>query len=510
MESKQLILTHDLGTSCDKACLFTSNGDLVCEATQDYTIYYGGNGQAEQDPNDWWAAFVKTTREVLAKADVCADAITAISFSAQMNSLIAVDRQGNLVLDRAMTWMDRRGKAQADFVKEHYGISRFNRVCGSSVDMSIMFFTKLMWIRENMPEKYEKIYRVLGTKEYMVMRLTGIFGMVDYSQVACSGIYDVERQQYIEELVTLTGIAPELLGTIVPSTTIIGTVARQISKETGLSPKTQVVLGVGDGTAGFIGAGGMKKDTMIACFGTASWLSRLAPKIPESRDQFQLGYSYMDNGQYTLSLHSHATGAVTDWALKTLLKLDKASGYAVAEAMAEKSQPGASGVYLNPSFIGGNGSHPSLKMEGALLGLKLSTLPNDIARAIYEAPVLDLYECYKYFFVKEYLIPKEIYMIGGGGKSLLQRKILANVFDVPVCTHKPQIIQNAAAVGAFMTACIGIGLYKDYEEMSKLYSVEQTIEPDPRNVQDYVFHKENYCARSQFLANIYTQEKEEI
>lgn len=495
------ILAHDLGTSSNKTCLFAENGQIVAEETVPYPTYYGKNGEAEQYHEDWWKAVITGTRCVLERAGIPGGEVAALSLSAQMNSLVPVDQAGLPVFERCMTWMDMRGKPQADFVCREYGQWEYYNLCGSSVELPIMQFTKLMWLKEHRPEAFARIYKVLGVKEYIVQRLTGKFGRNDFSDAYSAGMMNIFTSQYDESFLELIGIPREILCDPVPSTEVIGTVSPQAASATGLSENTKVVLGCGDGTSCYIGAGGLLEDTMIAAFGTASWISMTADR-PMMEKGYQAGVTPLGDGRYAIRMHSHATGAVVDWAMENLLCLQGEGVYAEAEALAGASVPGAHGVFLNPSFLGGNACYPDIMMEGALLGLKLSTTREDIARAVYEAPILDLAVCNQYFR-KNGLVPKQIRMIGGGGKSLLQRQILADIFRVPVMVHKPEVIRNAGAIGAFMHAGIGIGIFHSFDEVYRLFDIGEVVEPAQERVEKYRVVTERYQEISDAISAMY-------
>lgn len=282
------ILAHDLGTSSNKACLFNERGQVVAEETVNYTTYYGKNGEAEQAHEDWWNAVVIGTRRVLERAGVSGAAVAAVGLSAQMNSLVPVDRSGKPITERCMTWMDMRGKEQAAFVLEKFGQQNYYRLCGSSVELTIMQFTKLMWMKDHRPEEYARIYKVLGVKEYIVQRLTGRFGENDFSDAYAAGMMNINTSKYEKDFLALIGIPRKILCDPVPSTTVIGAVTPQAAAATGLSEETKVVLGCGDGISCYIGAGGLMKDTMIATFGTASWISMTAERAI-MEDGYQAG-----------------------------------------------------------------------------------------------------------------------------------------------------------------------------------------------------------------------------
>ena len=499
---KKCILTFDLGTSSNKICLFDMNGHILAEALQNYPTYFGDNGQAEQDCEDWWNSVVEGTHNVLAQCDKNDYSVEAISFSSQMNSLVPVDKEGKVLTERCMTWMDVRGIDEMRFIHDRYGQWEYYRLCGSSVELTIMQVTKLMWLQKHNPNAFEKIYKILGLKEYIAFRLTGQLGIIDYTEACADGMMNVFTRDYDTEFLNLIGIPSHILCRPVPSHYIIGTVLPTIAIDLGLSPETKVVIGSGDGISCYIGAGGMEPGNLLLMIGTSGWITVTTDKLI-AEDGWQVGITPLDNGRYSLSMHTHVTGAVTDWGIGKLLNINGKDAYSQAEVMANRSIPGAHGLLLNPSFIGGNACYPDINSRGALIGLSLDQSRDDIARAIYEASVLDLELC-SHFFQKHAIKCDRIVMIGGGAKSSLLQQITADVFDLPVEIHKPENVRNAGAIGAFIQAGLGLHRFGNYYEAYELFPRVETIEPIYHNVLAYQPVKERYKKASDMLSRLYS------
>lgn len=501
----QYIITYDLGTSSNKACLFRKDGWLAASSHRAYPVFYGTGGEAEQRPQDWWDSIRDTTKDVLQKAGVSPDKVEAVSFSAQVGALVLLDQNDMPLQDRVIIWMDTRSKAQAERIRKEYGLWRHYSRTGGCVDLVMMQISKLMWLQENMPELLAKTRKAIGVKEYIILRLCGQAGFSDEAHVSGSGLYNIFERRYDDSILDFTAIPRDILPEPLPPQTIIGTICPEAAGEIGLTVRTKVVLGLADGASSYLGAGGMREDVLIVNLGTASWLGMTVDGAPAMQQQYQVGIDRVDGQRYRLDVHSHAGGAVTNWGVEELLHLRGGEAYASLEYMARQSTPGANGLMLNPSFIGGNGCYYGIDMEGVIWGLKFETTQNDLARMIVEAPLFDLADCYEMFYKAHGYRPKEIRVAGGGSRNALSRQIIAALFQLPVTVPDDQILQNAGAIGAFMTACVALGYCSDYAEAGKLFQGGATEQPNPEDIPVYQQLLRKYHRFSAAMAQLYKE-----
>ncbi|MBQ9941500.1 MAG: xylulokinase, partial [Christensenellaceae bacterium] len=166
---KDYLVAHDLGTTGDKATLFSADGRMIRSITQSYPIYYGENGAVEQDPDEWWQVVCQTTGKLLEGEDK--SRVAAISFAGQMMGCTCVDEKGN-ALRRSIIWADTRSVEQADQLAESYGRDKFYYTTGFKLNPSYTV-TKFMWVKQYEPEIYKKTYKTLFCKDYIVLKLTG-------------------------------------------------------------------------------------------------------------------------------------------------------------------------------------------------------------------------------------------------------------------------------------------------------------------------------------------------
>ena len=175
--SRELILAHDFGTSGVKACIFDAEGNFLAEAYDTYKTEYPHEGYAEHNPNDWWEALKLSTKKVVAEAGVEAERIKAISFSSHGMGAIPIDRDGNLLVERAMIWSDARSTKEARYIVEKVGEREHYEMTGNSFDLSMYPAAKILWMRNNMPDVFAKTAKFIGPKEYLILRMTGVAGV---------------------------------------------------------------------------------------------------------------------------------------------------------------------------------------------------------------------------------------------------------------------------------------------------------------------------------------------
>ncbi|MFR5861076.1 MAG: FGGY family carbohydrate kinase, partial [Flavonifractor plautii] len=238
------ILAHDLGTSGNKATLFSDEGKMITSEVFRYDCHYFNTNWAEQDPEDFWKAICVTSRNLIDKARIDPGDIAAVSFSGQMMGCLCVDKQGN-PLRPSIIWADQRAQAQAAALGEQISLRDFYHIAGHRNSASYGL-QKLMWVRDNEPEVYAKTYKALNAKDFIVLRLTGKF-YTEPSDATSNACIDLNTLQWSDKIVNASGIDGDKLPEIVPSTTVAGEVTPWAAGQTGLKAGTPVVMGGGDG-----------------------------------------------------------------------------------------------------------------------------------------------------------------------------------------------------------------------------------------------------------------------
>ncbi len=244
------LLAHDLGTSGNKATLFTVDGMLVDSSVSGYnTRYYNGNW-AEQNPADWWEAVCSSTKNLV--KDIDAADICAVSFSGQMMGCLCLDKRGT-PLYNSIIWADMRAQKEEKALVEKVGAREFFHISGHRPGASYSL-AKYLWLRENAPDVYKNTYKILQAKDYMVYKLTGRF-YTDYSDATGTNAFDISSFDWSDKVLDAVKVPREVFPDAVESTKVVGEVTEEAAALCGLKKGTPVVMGAGDGGCGALGAG---------------------------------------------------------------------------------------------------------------------------------------------------------------------------------------------------------------------------------------------------------------
>ncbi len=474
------LLAHDLGTSGNKASLYSEDGKLVASKTQGYPLYTPMPGWAEQEPEDWWKAVCDTTKELL--GNINPSDIAAVSFSGHMMGCLCVDKQGN-PLDRAIIWADMRSTEQADKLRSIIDPWEFYRLTGVRLSSS-QSITKIMWMSDNKPEIYKQTYAVLNSKDYIINKLTGKF-VTDYSDASLGCLLNLDTLDWADELLKAAGIDTKKLPELHASTDVAGYVSDEASRLTGLKEGTPVVIGGGDGACAAVGTGSIKEGIANNCLGTSSWISVCSKEPVYDESMTTFNYAHVVPGCYVPCGTMQCGGGSLDWAVKQLCakeyKEDKNSVYKLVSEMVSASPMGANGLFFLPYLLGERSPWWNADARASFVGLTLSHNRGDMLRAVMEGVAYNLDIILKAFSGK--IDIKDLIVVGGGARNDVWLQILADVFGIPV--KKPIILEEATSMGAAITAGVGVGLYESFDIAEKFISICGTFEPNMGNNEFY-------------------------
>lgn len=235
---KKYLLAHDLGTSGNKATLYSTEGELVKSCVHSYDMLVSNNNWVEQRPEDFWNAVCISTKELVQDIDV--NDIAAISFSGQMMGCICVDKEGK-ALRNALIWADMRATKEEEMIRERISEEDFYHLTGHKISPSYGG-QKLMWVKNNEPEIYENTYKMLNCKDYIILKLTGKF-VTEYTDASSTNLLDLNKLEWSDRLLDVMGIDREKMPTLLKSTDVAGTVTDEAAEACGLVSGIPVVCG---------------------------------------------------------------------------------------------------------------------------------------------------------------------------------------------------------------------------------------------------------------------------
>ncbi len=474
MTPNLFILAHDLGTTGNKASLFNLDGRIVASTLAGYDTAYPQPHWAEQDPADWQRAVFTSTRQLLTQAAVAPEQVAVVSFSGHMQGALVVDKAGQ-PLRPAIIWADQRATPQADFIRQQCGEAEVYRITGNRISPAYTT-AKLLWIKENQPELYARIDKVLQAKDYAAFLLTGVFA-TDFSDASLTQLLNLERREWSTELLTQLGLPANLLPDLYPSASVIGGVTAAAAAATGLRPGTPVVIGGGDGACATVGAGSISAGDVYNYIGSSSWIALNAPQPVLDPARRTFNFIHLDPNLYCAVGAMQAAGGAFDW-LERLLRDDGQLDpqHAALDTAASLVPPGANGLLFLPYLLGERSPHWNPLARGAFIGLTMPDNRAELARAAMEGVGFNLRAILDSLRGQGITL-EAMRLIGGGAKSAVWRQILADIYNLPIVL--PGLSAAATALGAAIAGGVGVGLYPDYSVAHQLIPITPAEQPNP-------------------------------
>lgn len=497
------LLAHDLGTSGNKATLFSVDGALVKSLVYPYeTLFFNGNW-AEQDANDWWQAVCQSTKEIL--QDINKEEVVAVSFSGQMMGCLCVGRDGK-PLRNSIIWADQRAVREMNDIRDRIDEARFYAMTGHRLSASYTL-QKLMWIKRNEPDIYANTYKVLNTKDYIIYKLTDCF-VTDYSDGTGTNMVDLNALKWSDEIITTMDIDGDKLPELRASTDVVGHVTEAAAAETGLSTRTRVVCGGGDGVCAAVGAGCIREGIAYNVVGSSSWISLTTEKPIFDENRRTFNWAHIIPGYVAPCGTMQTAGVSYNWLKNTvcaseILAAEKlgVSPYQLMDAAAEQSTVGARGLLFLPYLMGERSPRWNPNARGAFIGLKVEHKREDMIRSVLEGIAMNLNVILDVF--KQVVPIQEIIVIGGGAKGRIWRQIMADIYGIKVL--KLNYLEEATSMGAAVTGGVGAGLYKDFSVIDQYIQVVEEQAPDAVNHLKYQqimpIFEESYAS----LVSVYDQ-----
>ena len=482
----------DLGTSSVKLLLVTADGRILNTITKTYPVRYPQSGWSEQDPKDWFSGVVKGIKDILTGQDK--SAVQGIGLGGQMHGLVALDGNGG-VIRPCILWNDGRTQKQTDFLNEVVGRKVLSE---RTANIAFAGFTapKILWLKENEPQNFNRISKILLPKDYVVYRLCGKYA-TDYSDASGTLLLDVKNKCWNKKMCEVCGVKEEWLPNLYESYEPVGKLLPELADELGLSADVNVCAGAGDNAAAAVGTGTVNDGNCNISLGTSG-------TVFISRDNFSV-----DNNN---ALHSFAHASGGYHLMGCILSAASCNGWWMEKVLKttefNKEQLGLSGlrgknrVYFLPYLMGERSPHNDVNAKAAFIGMRPDTSRGEMTLAVMEGVAYALKDCVE--IAKNCGAKIENTRIcGGGAKSKLWRQIIADVMGVPVEVPK---VEEGPAYGAAMLAMVASKTYKTVSEaVSAVTSVKEIIYPDTGSAklyeEKYGVFKELYPA----LKNVYSK-----
>ena len=460
----------DLGTSALKLIMMNSKGELVKSVSKEYPLYFPHSGWSEQNPIDWFLAVKEGLKEICEGAD---DKIAGISFSGQMHGLVILDKDDN-VLRPAILWNDNRSTKETDYLNNVIGKEKLSKLT-ANIAFAGFSAPKILWVKNNEPEIFEKISKIMLPKDYISYMLSGSFA-TDYSDASGMLLLDVKNKKWSQEMIKICGISEDMLPKLYESYEPVGTIKLELTKELGLNKDIKIIIGAGDNAAAAIGTATVGEGACNISLGTSGTVFISSKNF--GVDSFNALHSFAHaDGNYHLMGCMLSAASCNKWWMEEILK--------TRDFIKEQENIvnlGENKVFFLPYLMGERSPHNDPDARGTFIGMSMDTKREDMTLAVLEGVIFALRDSLEVARSLGIKIDRTM-ICGGGAKSPLWKRLVANIMNVEVDVP---ISEEGPGFGAAILAAVGCGEYASVETAVKsIIKIKEKIKPEADLVVKY-------------------------
>lgn len=476
------IISHDMGTSSDKAVLVDFDGNIISSATSPYPIYYPYPAWAEQKPDEYWKGVTESSRMLMEKTKIDPSEVNGIVFATQSMGVIPMDAAGNVLYDN-ITWVDGRAQKQADSIMKKLGGKRIFTLLSGTPIMGKDVIAKIIWIKEERPDIYHRTKYFLDVNGYLKYKCTGRM-VAELSGASTYGL-DLKKKTWLSVL-SLTGVDMSKLPPLVKSTDTVGGLLPEAAKEMGLNPGTPVFGGCDDVQSAAIGSGMTGDGDVHIYLGTSAWVCASS----KSETKFKHGAAAIQSADPSMNLIAgitEAAGSNLEWLKKQFFKKEAEKlGNGVYDFMDEQIRHipcGSDNLICTPWMLGERCPVSSTTTRATLFNINEEHTREHLLKAVYEGIGYNLrwiLENYR----KDYKLQCRTFrIIGGGALNDAWMQVIADITGTEFTVLENT--RHAGALGAAIIALIGLGEVKGFDEAYKYTKVSKKYIPDTHNHDIY-------------------------
>ena len=483
----------DLGTSSVKLLLMDELGVIHQQVTREYPLEFPQPGWSQQAPEDWKDAVLSGLQELTANCDK--RQIAGIGTGGQMHGLVVLDRDDN-VIRPAILWNDGRTAAQVDYLNEVIGKQTLSE---RTANIAFAGFTapKILWMRENEPENFARIAKIMLPKDYVNYILTGVH-CCDYSDASGMLLLDVAHKRWSKEMLDLCGITEAQMPALYESYETVGTLRPEIAQLMGFPENVKVCDGAGDNAAAAVGTGVVGDGGCNISLGTSGTVFISSKQFGVDPNNALHAFAHADGGYHLMGCMLSAASC-NKWLMDDILRT---KDYAGEQAPITDDRLGRNHVYFLPYLMGERSPINDTNARGAFIGMSMDTSRADMTQAVLEGVAFAIRDSVE--VAKSLGIPLASSMLcGGGAKSPLWRRILANVLNMPLTIPASE---QGPGMGGAMLAMVACGAYGSVAEAcAKLVTVSETVAPDPEIAARYEARYQQFRLIYPALKGLYPQ-----
>ena len=461
----------DLGTSAVKLLLMDETGHIHKIVSKEYPLYFPNPGWSEQKPEDWYEQSMAGLKELLSECDK--SKVAGISFGGQMHGLVILDSDDN-VIRPALLWNDGRTYEECDYLNNVIGKDKLSEY---TANISFTGFTapKILWVKNKEPENFARIAKIMLPKDYLAYKLSGVH-CTDVSDASGMLLFDVKNRCWSKEMMEICDVKEEQLAKVFESYEVVGTLKPDVADELGLSTEVKIIAGAGDNAAAAVGTGTVGDGRCNISLGTSGTIFISSDSFGVDENNALHSFAHADGHYHLMGCMLSAASCNKWWMEEIMQTKDFAGEQKAIEKLGENH------VYFLPYLMGERSPHNNPNARGTFIRMTMDTTRADMYQAVLEGvgfALRDSFEVAKSLGIKI----ERTKICGGGAKSPLWKKIVANVLDIPVDIPENE---QGPSMGGAMLAAVGCGEFASVEEAAdKLVKVIDTVEPDAELTAKY-------------------------
>lgn len=495
----------DYGTGGAKATIIDNQGRVLGYAFEEYPIYQAKPGWSEHNPVLYWEIACRIVKKAIKQAHIDPKNIKGIAASSALPSMVMVDKKGNPI-NYAYNLMDRRATEQVQWLKDNIGEDKIFKITANRLDDHPLI-VNLMWEKKNRPDSYSKIYKALTIDGFITFKLTGRY-VCNYSAAAFYGVaYNILERKFDKNILSKIKIDESLMPDLYACEGIIGEVTPKAASESGLAPGIPVAAGQVDCNAGWLGGGAIEDGDIQMNLGTCGNFGIIHKEPTFLKSMIVCAYTIDSKNTY-VTVPTTTTGGMLirymrDNFSQIELNFEKITGvdaYDILNLEAARIKVGSNGLIVLPYLMGERTPIWDVNARGVIFGLSLNHTKGHIIRAMMESVAYALYDSFRIIKDSGRKINYPIVLNEGGAKSVLWRRIITDVFNVPTVLLKRR---TGAPFGNTVLAGVATGVFKDFRVAREWAEYIDLIEPDERNHAEYMEYFKIY-------KNVYNHLKEDF
>jgi xylulokinase len=493
------LLGIDVGTSSTKAVLIDDQAQLISYATQDHPTSNPAPGHQEQDPRHWWDGACAAVGQILAETRIDPTEIAGISFSGQGCACLPV-ADGGEPLGRALIWTDERAVDQKARIREIFG-AELGQIVGN--DIYDQPEPRMMWIRDNQPDRYHQVSRFLSTVSYLIFRFSGKMA-ANISDWGYHMAFDRATKTWNSQFLDEVGLDSDKFPQLWAPHEIVGGLCEGAAEGTGLTPGTPIIAGGQDATVAALAVGVLEAGQSLNMRGTTDLLGFCTDRADYVPDLYTtvavLPDLYMSYDMQEVA----ATGGSYRWLANVLFDEASPTQFELMNELAATAPAGAGGLLYLPYLLMATNPDPELQRAGSFFGLDTATTRGALCRAVMEGTACALREAAERMAGAGIQI-SELRATGGPTKSSLWNQITADVMGLPVLLPA---VSAGAAYGAAILAGLGVGIFPmddGYATLRNIIQLHRRFEPQAQSRPDYDRMYNAFCRLAKNTAGIAPQ-----